>query len=358
MSVNSHHEFGAFNYRDVNSKRTDFSGLFRSSSRAEEINRSPDHPVGARRRRPREISPLQFEPEFENMDSKEEMSMEALHFFGLSSDIPSSTPATPKMFDDFSGESPNLKKRHRHFSLEDAMDESEDSTSSSNISGLNNLVVCSKRVRQNSIFFPAAFDDSAVSLSASLESSPRHSPDFFSNKFFSDSSMSLELDNDKLASQLRTELEVRLLETLCPVPGSSTSSGSGSGRRRKFLFELPPQLLGVIASHVLQEAANEPYGLKGCLLHIYYESETDCEFVASLDCDPETLSTFELTLTLRQDAGRRRGWRNKLPELVRSFSTFGFGSVLIGTSYRLVKRRNYRPNVQEREEEPNLLNKL
>ena len=55
----------------------------------------------------------------------------------------------------------------------------------------------------------------------------------------------------------------------------------------------------------------------GCLLHIYYESETDCEFVSSVNCDPETLSTFELTLTLRQDACKRRGWRNKLPELVR-----------------------------------------
>jgi hypothetical protein len=57
--------------------------------------------------------------------------------------------------------------------------------------------------------------------------------------------------------------------------------------------------------------------ISGCLLHIYYESDTDCEFVASLDCDPDTLSTFELSLTLRQDAGRRRSWRSKLPELVR-----------------------------------------
>jgi hypothetical protein len=68
--------------------------------------------------------------------------------------------------------------------------------------------------------------------------------------------MSLELDNDRISNQLRAELEVRLLETLCPVPGSS-------GPRRKFTFELPPQLLSIIASHVIQEAANEPYGLKG-----------------------------------------------------------------------------------------------
>lgn len=251
------------------------------------------------------------------------------------------------------------------------MDESEDSSSSSSnlsqlSSGLNSLV-CSKRVRQNSIF--SNLDDSAISFSntsalssssASIESfsfgqqSRRNSLDFFSTNFLSDIPFSsnnvsaLELDNDHIAHQLRSELETRLLETLCPAPGASASEVSGASRR-KYVFELPPQLLAIIASHVIQEAANEPYGLKGCLLHIYYESETDNEFVASLDCDPETLSTFELTLTLRQDPCRRRGWRNKLPELVRSFSTFGFGSVLVGTSYKLVKKRNYRTNVDETE---------
>ena len=95
--------------------------------------------------------------------------MEALHFFGLSNDLPSA-PVTPKLFENSSeeDESPNLKKRHRHFSLEDynAMDESEDSSSnlSQLSSGLNSLV-CSKRVRQNSIF--SNLNDSAISFSNS-----------------------------------------------------------------------------------------------------------------------------------------------------------------------------------------------
>jgi hypothetical protein len=67
--------------------------------------------------------------------------------------------------------------------------------------------------------------------------------------------MSIELDNDLIASQLRAELEVRLMETLCPAPGS--------GAKVKFCFELPPQLLSIIASHIIQESTNEPYGLKG-----------------------------------------------------------------------------------------------
>lgn len=213
--------------------------------------------------------------------------MEALHFFGLSNDLPSA-PVTPKLFENLpeDDESPNLKKRHRHFSLEDynAMDESEDSSSSSNLSqlstGLNGLV-CSKRVRQNSIF--SNLDDSAISFSnssalssssASNESfsfgqqSRRNSLDFFSTNFLSDipfpsnNVSALELDNDHIAHQLRSELEIRLLETLCPVPGASASEVSGSARR-KYVFELPPQLLAIIAAHVIQEAANEPYGLKG-----------------------------------------------------------------------------------------------
>ena len=188
--------------------------------------------------------------------------MVAPHFFGLS-DVSSSTPSTPTMFDCFSDETPNLKKRQRHFSLEDynAMDESEDSASSSSTNlSVSTANAASKRVRQNSIFFSA--DDSAVSFGAddlSFASSRRNSELFSVSDLFSGppsaSSMSLELDNDHIAQQLRAELEVRLLETLCPAPGS--------GARRKFSFELPPQLLSIIASHVIQEAANEPYGLKG-----------------------------------------------------------------------------------------------
>ena len=231
--------------------------------------------------------------------------MEALHFFGLSNDLPSA-PVTPKLFENSSeeDESPNSKKRHRHFSLEDynAMDESEDSSSnlSQLSSGLNSLV-CSKRVRQNSIF--SNLDDSAISFSnssalssssASNESfsfgqqSRRNSSDFFSTNFLSDFPFSsnnvsaLELDNDHIAHQLRSELEIRLLETLCPVPGASASEGSGSSRR-KYAFELPPQLLAIIAAHVIQEAANEPYGLKGnlkcfSLTHQNYIKFSNCLF--------------------------------------------------------------------------------
>jgi hypothetical protein len=75
MSLTSNNEFS---YQDV-SKRIDFSGLFRSSSRSEQLNRFPEtvltttSTTTTRRRRPREISPLQFEPDFEDMDLKEEM---------------------------------------------------------------------------------------------------------------------------------------------------------------------------------------------------------------------------------------------------------------------------------------------
>ena len=58
--MSSHHEV-------VNGKqRIDFSGLFRSSIRSDDVMST------TRRRRPREISPLQFEPEFEEMDAREE----------------------------------------------------------------------------------------------------------------------------------------------------------------------------------------------------------------------------------------------------------------------------------------------
>lgn len=63
----------------------------------------------------------------------------------------------------------------------------------------------------------------------------------------------------------------------------------------------PAGLLSVIAGHVLQEADDEPYGIKGCVVHIQYEGHSALHHLGTLDCDPGTgAKTFELTLTLRQ----------------------------------------------------------
>jgi len=111
-------------------------------------------------------------------------------------------------------------------------------------------------------------------------------------------------------------------------------------KSRKSL-QFPCNLLQEIAAHVIQEASLEPCGLKGCLIFIYFEGENDCQFLNTLRCDPATIPpTFELTLTLRQNQAKMRGW---IPDIVkRNFSVMP--NVMVSTSYRLVKRRKYRLN--------------
>jgi len=107
---------------------------------------------------------------------------------------------------------------------------------------------------------------------------------------------------------LRSEFEARLTSALTSVDlqqyhqQQSPSSGGGSGGGgRSEMLAFPTGLLSVIASHVLQEAAAEPYGVKGCLLHVDYEGQTALHRLATLDGDSSTAAkTFELTLTLRQ----------------------------------------------------------
>ena len=104
----------------------------------------------------------------------------------------------------------------------------------------------------------------------------------------------------------------------------------------------------------------------GCVIYIYLEDDEGCQYVNCLRCDPETVPTFELTLTLRSSpnfnpflltrsqssifssVGRRPSWGDRLlPSLVRNIrqtqSTKPV-SILVSTSYKLVKRRKYRLN--------------
>ena len=106
--------------------------------------------------------------------------------------------------------------------------------------------------------------------------------------------------------------------------------------------------------------------ISGCVIYIYLEDDEGCQYVNCLRCDPETVPTFELTLTLRSSpnssnpflltrsqssifssVGRRPSWGDRLlPSLVRNFRQNPTKpvSILVSTSYKLVKRRKYRLN--------------
>lgn len=212
--------------------------------------------------------------------------------------------------------------------------------------------------------------------------------------------VNLDSDNSIITRHLRAELENRLVmainfndddidnsvdnvnndgsssdsirsDNICEQQTTTTTvSSSLSSPKLKF----PDNLVSVIAGHVIQESSLEPCGLKGCVIYIYLEDDDGCQYVNCLRCDPETVPTFELTLTLRSSSssssfynpffltrsqsstfataagGRRISWivgdRGLLPSIVRNFRQNPTKpvSILVSTSYKLVKRRKYRLN--------------
>lgn len=78
---------------------------------------------------------------------------------------------------------------------------------------------------------------------------------------------------------------------------------------------LPDDLLSKIASQIYFLSEKEPCGIKGCAIYIDFEDEpASPRRISSLKVDPNTLSTFELYLTIKQD---KSGWHNILPQFLK-----------------------------------------
>ncbi|XP_008468653.2 protein charybde [Diaphorina citri] len=101
---------------------------------------------------------------------------------------------------------------------------------------------------------------------------------------------------------------------------------------------LPSDLLPNVARDILRLAEVEPYGLKGCTLFINFETDQECRKIATITCDPNTVSTFELYLTLRQDF--RHSWHSLLPQFLKNLTKGG--TIMISRGFTLEKKRLYR----------------
>lgn len=184
------------------------------------------------------------------------------------------------------------RRRRRHFSLEETCDELLDTdSSSSNDSALSNKGLDSCDLNPIKSFINGETDDTSQKKGGKVIQRSLFLTDL---SFGSDDNSSLCCldqpgDASLIPSSIVRDFEARLRSK---IENSSPENMTVS---------FPEGLLSVIAAHVLQEAMEEPYGIKGCLLHINYEGDTALHRMATLDCDPGTLAkTFELTLTLRQ----------------------------------------------------------
>jgi len=101
---------------------------------------------------------------------------------------------------------------------------------------------------------------------------------------------------------------------------------------------LPADLLPRVARDVLRMAENEPCGLRGCTLYVNFESEQECRKIGTVKCDPNTVSTFELFLTLRRDA--RSTWSSLIPQFLKNFTKGG--TIMISPGFTLEKKKLYR----------------
>ncbi|KAG8295662.1 protein charybde-like [Homalodisca vitripennis] len=106
---------------------------------------------------------------------------------------------------------------------------------------------------------------------------------------------------------------------------------------------LPADLLPRAASDILQMAENEPCGLRGCTLYVNFESEQECRKIGTIKCDPNTVSTFELFLTLRRDA--RSTWTSLIPQFIKNFTKGG--TIMISPGFQLEKKKLYRSFVPQ-----------
>ncbi|XP_060063339.1 DNA damage-inducible transcript 4-like protein [Ylistrum balloti] len=120
-----------------------------------------------------------------------------------------------------------------------------------------------------------------------------------------------------------------------------------SVRDDKFGYEMmiPCGLVMRIARDIITLARKEPCGLRGCVLFINLEDKSKCQNLAKLDCDPTTVSTFELYLTLKEDT---RGWC-KLKKFFISLSGYldkkkSLDLKLLCSGYGLEKKKLYRLN--------------
>ncbi|PSN58152.1 hypothetical protein C0J52_01043 [Blattella germanica] len=100
---------------------------------------------------------------------------------------------------------------------------------------------------------------------------------------------------------------------------------------------LPADLLPRVARDVLSMAENEPCGLRGCTLFINFETDQMCRRIGTIKCDPNTVSTFELFLTLKQDSS---SWHSLLPQFLKNLTKGG--TIMISQGFTLEKKKLYR----------------
>lgn len=105
---------------------------------------------------------------------------------------------------------------------------------------------------------------------------------------------------------------------------------------------LPHDLTSRVAEDILLMSEYEPCGLRGCIIYIHVQDKkADRRRVGVVKCDPNTVATFELHLTLYQDTSSWLSLRHMIPnKLLKSMGRQT--TLVISKDYLIDKKKLYR----------------
>ncbi|EDW94110.2 protein scylla [Drosophila yakuba] len=181
---------------------------------------------------------------------------------------------------------------------------------------------------------PAGSSNNNVGQSQSKKTKPSGSYNSNSNYYYyaadeeeevggSNDSSSPMSNYDKKAVE---ELSLRLLDELRAAKSRHLTCTEVS---------LPCDLTPSVAREIIRVSEKEPRGIRGCTIYIEFEDEPkNSRRIASIKVDPDTVSTFEVYLTLRQD---HRGWTSLLPQFMKSLAR----TITISPEYTITKNKLY-----------------
>lgn len=123
-------------------------------------------------------------------------------------------------------------------------------------------------------------------------------------------------------------------------------SSNGQQQRAPSEILLPAGILQAIARDVLAAAADEPCGIRGCVVYIDFDESNGRsngdkkQRIGAVKCDPYTVNTFEMYLTLRPHSS----WTSKLPLFLQNLAPRS--TMVISQEYSLMKRKLFRSSSQ------------
>ncbi|XP_013772487.1 DNA damage-inducible transcript 4-like protein [Limulus polyphemus] len=104
---------------------------------------------------------------------------------------------------------------------------------------------------------------------------------------------------------------------------------------------IPSDLMLRIVRDILRMSEKEPCGLRGCVVYVNLEEKSLCRRIGKVNYDPDTVATFEVFLTLKQDCSSWLSLRHLIP--ARLLKSLGRNSPLvISENYMLSKKKLYR----------------